>query len=64
MVSTPESKRMCVGIQDETIVVNDRNKAQAIQALLDQGHSEAFWQALTKSDPDLANPFGNRSAAI
>ncbi len=44
-----------VGTQDETIVVNDRNKAQAIQALLEQGHSETFWQALTKSDPDLAN---------
>jgi hypothetical protein len=44
-----------VGTQDETIVVNDRNKAQAIQALLEQGHSETFCQALTKSDPDLAN---------
>jgi hypothetical protein len=44
-----------VGTQDETIVVNDRNKTQAIQALLDRGHSEEFWYALIKSDPDLAS---------
>ena len=50
----PGEQTYVVGTQEETIVVDDRNKAQAIQALLDQGHSEAFWQALTKSDPDLA----------
>lgn len=50
----PGEQTYVVSTQDETIVINDRNKAQAIQALLDQGHSEAFWQVLTKSDPDLA----------
>lgn len=50
----PGEQTYVVGTQDETIVVNDRNKAQAIQALLDRGHSEEFWQALIKSDPDLA----------
>jgi hypothetical protein len=43
-----------VGTARETIVVNDRTKAAAIQQLLEQGHSQEFWRALTKSDPDLA----------
>lgn len=50
----PGEQTYVVGTQDETIVVNDRNKAQAIQALLDRGHSEEFWQALIESNPDLA----------
>jgi Domain of unknown function (DUF4263) len=50
----PGEQTYVVGTQNETIVVNDRNKAQAIQALLDRGHSEEYWQALIKSDPDLA----------
>ena len=54
MVSTPGEQTYVVGTQDETIIVNDRNKAQAIQAPLERGHSETFWQALMKRDPDLA----------
>jgi hypothetical protein len=43
-----------VGTPDETIVVNDQNKAAAIRELLDHGYSEDFWQELAKSNPDLA----------
>src|SRR6202044_1576659 len=42
-----------VGTPDETIVVNDRNKAAAIRGLLDQGYSEDFWRELARSNPDL-----------
>lgn len=43
-----------IGAADETIMVNDRDKAAAIQALLDRGHSEAFWEVLSRNDPHLA----------
>jgi len=43
-----------VAEQDEVIVVNDRNKARVIQALLEQNASEEFWTALAEADPDLA----------
>jgi hypothetical protein len=38
--------------EDEVLIIDDRNKAEAIQGLLDQGHSEEFWQALTQSNPE------------
>jgi hypothetical protein len=41
--------------EDEVLIIDDRNKAEAVQGLLDQGHSEEFWQALTQSNPDLAS---------
>jgi Domain of unknown function (DUF4263) len=50
----PGERAYVVGPADETIVVNDRNKSAVIQALLEQGQSETFWQALSKSDPHLA----------
>jgi hypothetical protein len=44
-----------VGTADETIIVNDQSMAVAIQRLLSEGHSESFWDALTRRDPDLAS---------
>jgi Domain of unknown function (DUF4263) len=41
--------------EDEVLIIDHRNKAEAIQGLLDQGHSEEFWRALSQSDPDLAS---------
>jgi len=40
---------------EDVLVVNDHNKAQAIQGLLDQGYSEEYWEALSLSNPDLAS---------
>jgi hypothetical protein len=40
---------------EDILIVNDRNKAQAIQGLLDQGYSEEYWEALSRSNPDLAS---------
>lgn len=39
---------------NEVLLVDDKTKARAIRELLSQGHTEQFWNALTKSDPDLA----------
>jgi hypothetical protein len=44
-----------VAEEDEVVLVNDRNKAAVIKALLDQQLSEEFWQALSASDPDVAS---------
>lgn len=43
-----------VGRKDEVLVIDDTNKHQAIQELLDKGYSEEVWESLTKKDPDLA----------
>jgi hypothetical protein len=40
---------------EEVLVVNDRNKAQAIQGLLNEGYPEEYWEALSCSNPDLAS---------
>lgn len=44
-----------VAKENDVLIINDRNKAEAIQALMDQGHSEEFWRALGESNPDLAS---------
>src|ERR1700728_315092 len=43
-----------IGKPEDVLVINDRNKAQAIQGLLHQGYPEEYWEALSRSDPDLA----------
>jgi hypothetical protein len=50
----PGDQSYLVAKQGQAIVIDDSNKATAIQALLDQGHTQDFWEALTNSDPDLA----------
>jgi len=50
----PGDHHYVVGERDEVVVVNDRNKARVIEALLEQNASEEFWTALTEADPDLA----------
>ena len=47
-------QRYVVAKQEKVLIIDDESKAKAIQDLLDQGHSEEFWQALTEADPDLA----------
>jgi len=48
-------QKYVVAKETDVLIINDRNKSEAIQALLDQGHSEEFWQALSQSNPDLAS---------
>ena len=48
-------QRYVVAEQEKVLIIDDANKAKAIQDLLDQGHSEEFWQALIEADPDLAS---------
>jgi hypothetical protein len=43
-----------VAEEGDVIVVNDQNKAQVIQSLLEQNASEDFWDALGDVDPELA----------
>jgi hypothetical protein len=45
-------QKYVVAKEDEVLIIDDRNKGVAIQALLDQGHSEEFWEALNQSNPD------------
>ena len=40
---------------EDVLIINDHNKAEAIQGLLDQGYSEEYWEALSRSNPDLAS---------
>jgi len=47
-------QKYIVAKEDRVLIIDDENKAKAIQDLLDQGHSEEFWRALTQADPDLA----------
>jgi hypothetical protein len=47
-------QKYVVAEQGKVVIIDDENKAKAIQDLLDQGHSEEFWRALTEADPDLA----------
>jgi hypothetical protein len=49
------SRTYLIGREDEVFLLDDSNKAQAIRAILDQGHSEEFWEALSQSDSDLAS---------
>jgi Domain of unknown function (DUF4263) len=48
-------QRYVVAKKDEVLIIDDQNKTQVIQTLLDQGDSQEFWQALGESNPDLAS---------
>jgi hypothetical protein len=48
------SQQYIVAPADSVVAINDRNRATAIQELLNQGYSEEFWLALAESNPDLA----------
>jgi hypothetical protein len=47
-------QRYVVAKQEKVLIIDDENKAKAIQDLLDRGHSEEFWRALIEADPNLA----------
>jgi hypothetical protein len=47
-------QKYVVAKEEKVLIIDDANKAKAIQDLLDQGHTEDFWQALIETDPDLA----------
>lgn len=51
----PGDQTYVIAKQEEVLVIDDQNKAEAIRGLLDLGHSQEFWQALTQSNPDLAS---------
>ena len=51
---TTGHQQYIVAKREKVLIIDDANKAKAIQDLLDQGHSEEFWEALTEADPDLA----------
>lgn len=40
---------------DEVVIVDDQDKANTFKAILDQGYSEDFWEALNEKNPDLAS---------
>lgn len=44
-----------VAEKDKVIVVDDQNKKQLIQQVLDKGYSIDFWRLLINSYPDIAN---------
>jgi len=46
--------RYVVADEQSVIVINDRNKQNAIVQLLNQGYSEEFWETLKNSFPDVA----------
>ncbi len=48
-------QRYVIAKENEVLIIDDLNKAEAIQGLLNQGHSEEFWQALSRSNPNLAS---------
>lgn len=48
-------QRYIVAEYEKVLIIDDANKAKAIRDLLDQGHSEEFWQALVEADPVLAS---------
>ncbi len=43
-----------VAREGEAILIDDQNKAEIIQKMLDQNLSEDFWQSLNQSNPELA----------
>jgi hypothetical protein len=47
-------QKYVVAKEEKVLIIDDANKAKAIQDLLDQGHTEDFWQALIETNPDLA----------
>jgi hypothetical protein len=47
-------QRYIVAKPEKVVIIDDENRAKAIQDLLDEGHTEEFWRALTEVDPDLA----------
>jgi hypothetical protein len=40
---------------EDALIIDDHNKAEAIRGLLNQGYSEEYWEALARSNPDLAS---------
>jgi Domain of unknown function (DUF4263) len=44
-----------VGKPDEVVLVDDQDKAKAFNAILEQGYSEDFWEALNEKNPDLGS---------
>jgi Domain of unknown function (DUF4263) len=44
-----------VAKQDEVVIVDDQDKANTFKAILEQGYSEDFWEALNEKNPDLAS---------
>lgn len=40
---------------EDALIIDDHNKAEAIQGLLNQGYSEEYWAALSRNNPDLAS---------
>jgi hypothetical protein len=44
-----------VAKHDEVVIVDDQAKAKTFKAILDQGYSEDFWEALNQKNPDLGS---------
>jgi len=49
------STEYIIAEKDKVIIVDDRNKKQLIQQVLDKGYSSDFWKLLINSYPDVAN---------
>lgn len=48
-------EKFVVAKSNEVVIVDDQDKANTFKAILDQGYSEDFWEALNEKNPDLAS---------
>lgn len=51
------STEYVVAEKDKVIVIDDENKKELIQQILDKGYSRDFWELVSKSNPSLASSF-------
>ena len=47
-------QKYLVAKEGQALLINDRNKAHVIRALLDQGYSEDLWHILAQNNSSLA----------
>lgn len=52
---TPSGPREFVVAEKGSLVIDDKNKIEAIKKILDQGYSNDFWELLSESNPGLAD---------
>lgn len=41
--------------KNKVVIIDDKNKKQLLEQILDKGYSDEFWKMITGSDPELAN---------
>lgn len=48
-------KEYVVADKDSVLVINDQNKLQVLEQILNEGHSDEYWDLISKHQPNLAS---------